>query len=1174
MAERPRLKKSDEILGALPTEAARSKRPGGLSAVFDTESAAPKKQESPKNANGRNRRPAQKEGPVQPERAFTIEPEIDEPAEEIEINEGAVLPSAQTLAEKLMAHEDRRKKLNFSKYELPKPKREPAPPPPPLQPAPPPQAMQAAPPPPVPEGPPPVPVSIEPEARPAPVITEYTFQAFEAAAERPPVEFAAAAPQQEAGKRPRRPSRFVEPPLPEPPPANVAPEQPKAPDEDRDRQEFLKRIANQFEIQCEEKVVPAARPEEKPRQRPPQDILPPREPFPQPAPRAAGPLTAEQGNPAEDFFDKFRQDVRREEQRQSEDFKETLAQKFERERERYLKELDIAPPEEPLYAPEPDAAPARRKLDFQIQPEMHVAKGQQAAGPVTYTRAGSAKPQVADDAEPTGIALGAAPPAPAQPRRKTGEQLIMEHSASAKGGPMAPKLNFTFSMPEEGGKAQRPKKPKKKGQPILPENKVIRRIVLGAMAGGLVAIFLLAWSVMRFVQLPGNLFGEAGDPGAPVSGGPLPQADTLNVYNDMSYTTAPQVKNVLFKNANLTLKNVEVSDYVIIEGIESAGKIRLEDVKVASAISLRGGAVNALELHNVEAARLIVNNADAETQVIATGTTDIAVVELRTPSSVTQESVLGMGLRSMVIAPAEGGGSINAKLNGLGLQTLEASARETVLSFENDTRVDTVSAQGSMSLAGSGRVTNLSIGAWQAQGAGADPERPTLLVKDVAVTNLNVRSSANLNLTTSVENVTTASAVFIGGDGNIGAFTLNPPENGSGRLLIDIAGLNIQHMFCNAVARVNVTGSARVNNLTAGASVYALGNKVNTLNVKADGVIYENEPDRIAPVPEGIRPPQSKADNPNLDYDLGPGAASEAPVATPGEGDFATTCGHARESGGYLLGDGSRNDPYVVTDAAQLAHVALHPQSHFIQTADIDISGDSRFASGFTPIGSVAAPFLGAYDGQGYMIQGLRISSNAESVGLFAANRGQVQNVRLVSGEVVSTAESPGYVGAIVGLNTEGGAVRACSNGASVTGNANTYTGGLVGYNFGGRVHDCFNYARVTGVTHAGGLVGFNRQGATVAGCYNAGSVFGEEIIGAVAGANEGATVANCYFMESTCDFGIGEGTGTAVERTAAEMQQPQMAADLAAGNEDSLWTTGENEATGYRYPVLSRPGN
>ena len=124
MAERPKLKKSDEILGALPTEAARSRRPGGASAVFDTE-AAPKRQgakngQGKPNGNAKNRKATQKPEREQAEREFLLTPEINEPAEEIEINDAVVLPSAQTLAEKLMAHEDRRKKLNFSKYELPK----------------------------------------------------------------------------------------------------------------------------------------------------------------------------------------------------------------------------------------------------------------------------------------------------------------------------------------------------------------------------------------------------------------------------------------------------------------------------------------------------------------------------------------------------------------------------------------------------------------------------------------------------------------------------------------------------------------------------------------------------------------------------------------------------------------------------------------------------------------------------------------------------------------------------------------------------------------------------------------------------------------------------------------------------------------------------------------------
>ncbi len=909
-----------------------------------------------------------------------------------------------------------------------------------------------------------------------------------------------------------------------------------------------------------------------------------------------------------DFLTRFSRDVRREETRQSEDFKETLAQKFERERQRYLRELDIEAEKDAedglTYVPDPelfpdpespkhpssqnqpqvkDAAPPRRKLDFQIQPEMHMDKDGKrtaknalahASGPVTYTRAGAAKPQTHTDGEQTGISLSGTKSIAAKDmaRRKTGEQLIMEHSALSKnsGTPGRPaKLNFTFSTPEEDALAEKASR-KRAVNKLLPENKVTRRIVIGAMAAGLFAIGLMAWPLARYMQLPGNPFAPSPESASGPSEGQPVSMETLNVYNDMSYTTPAEAGSVIFKNANVTLKNAQVSDYVIIEDIQGQGKIRLEDVAVDTAISVRNGGVNELELHNVKAARLIVNNADAEMSVVTSGSTDIEVVELRTPASLTQQGAAETAaIRGMVLDPADEGGSIHARLNGVSLHTLETSSRETVLVFENGTRAETLSAGGSLSLTGAGRVMNLSIGARTGLGAGdfEDAAKVTLLIKDVEVTNINVQSQANLNLTTRVDSVTTSSPVFIGGDGNIVSFTLNPGTGTAPRLLVDVAGLNIQNLFSNTAARINITGSAVVNNLIAGASTYALGNKVNYLRVNADGVIYENQPDHTI-VAEGVRPPESRADNPNLDYELG----TDTVLATAGSGDSATTCGHSRESGGYLTGDGSAGNPFVVTSAAQLAHVAAHPESHFVQTEDIDILAESRFAGGFPMIGSADAPFTGVYDGQGFMIQNLRITSGSDCVGLFAANRGQLLNIRLVSGEINATSSDIAYAGAIVGFNSEGGMVRSCSNGANVNGGASAYTGGIAGYNFGGRVRDCFNYAKIAGIRNVGGLVGFNSGGATLAGSYNAGAVFGENVIGSVAGRNEEATVTNCYYLESTCDFGIGEGSGTAFEKSSPDMQDPQMAADLAAGDEDSLWVQGEDSASGYRYPVLKRP--
>ncbi len=1305
MAERPKLKNTDDIFGSLPKESPRAKKQGASSAF------------SEKDDGGRPRRSPQA-NPAKTEAAAMPDPDWDE------VPDQPSLPSAQTLADKLMAHDDRRKKLSFEKYEIPKrqpspqdtaeietPRARPQPaaqavmpvPLPPIslppqtetirpqtqtetprsQPKPQPQAQAhveiARPAPQTPAAP----VTFEPVGYAAPVVTEYTFQSFEMAPN------AESASSREPVRRPRRPSRYAVPPedaappqpepepapiprsvpqpvpipqpgpapmpqpgpapIPQPVPQPVPMPQPKpqptaAPparpgredlqkaEEERNRQEFLKRIASQFETQFEEKFEQDVR---QGRERPSAASVPAQDPgqagedflsYVQrkerereapglraeleraPAREAPGRAAlAEDESAAAEFLTKFSRDVRREETRQSEDFKETLAQKFERERQRYLRELDIAPEddsENPLtyvQGPDPElfrapddqktshpqgkdaAPPPRRKLDFQIQPEMHMDKdgkrlpkkpASHSTGPVTYTRAGAAKPQTHTEGAATGISLsGGTPPATAkdQSRRKSGEQLIMEHSALSKnsGAPGRPaKLNFTFSTPEEDALAEKASR-KKTRKPVLPENKVTRRIVLGTMVVGLFAIGLMAWPLVRYMQLPGNPFAPSSEPESGPADGQTTVQETLNVYNDMSYTTPVQAGSVVFKNADLTLKNAQVSDYVIIESIQGQGKIRLEDVAVDNAISVRNGGINTLELHNVKATRLIVNNADAEMSIVASGSTDIEVVELRTPAALTQQAAVAAAIRSMVLTPAEDGGSIHAKLSGVSLNTLETSSRETVLVFENGTRAETLTADGSLSLSGAGRVMNLSIGAKTGLGAGdfEDAATVTLLVKDVEVTNINVRSQANLNLTTTVDSVTTSSPVFIGGDGNIVSFTLNPGTGAAPRLLVDVAGLNIQNLFSNTASRINITGSAVVNNLTAGASTYALGNKVNYLRVNADGVIYENEPDHTIVAP-GIRPPETRADNPNLDYELGTDPAS----AASGDGDFSTTCGHSRESGGYLTGDGSASNPFVVTSAAQLAHVAAHPESHFVQTEDIDIMEDSQFAGGFPMIGSAENPFTGVYDGQGYMIQNLRITSGEGSVGLFASNRGQLKNIRLVSGEINATSNDIAYAGAIVGFNSEGGAVRSCSNGANVNGGASTYTGGIAGYNFGGRVRDCFNYAKIAGIRNVGGLVGFNSGGGTLAGSYNAGAVFGEDVIGAVAGRNEEATVTNCYYLESTCDFGIGEGAGTAFEKSSPDMQDPQMAADLAAGDEDSLWVQGEDSASGYRYPVLKRP--
>ena len=163
----------------------------------------------------------------------------------------------------------------------------------------------------------------------------------------------------------------------------------------------------------------------------------------------------------------------------------------------------------------------------------------------------------------------------------------------------------------------------------------------------------------------------------------------------------------------------------------------------------------------------------------------------------------------------------------------------------------------------------------------------------------------------------------------------------------------------------------------------------------------------------------------------------------------------------------------------------------------------------WTPIGDSSSPYTGTFDGNGCTIKWLTIDSADNFIGLFGyvgkdeTNTGSVQNVTLEGGSI----KGSNAVGGVVGWN-EGGTVSNCYNTGDVEGNSDV--GGVVGYN-GGTVSNCNNTGDVTGSgNNVGGVVGRNYGSGTVSNCNNTGDVSGSGSVGGVVGYNDG-TVSNCY---------------------------------------------------------------
>ncbi len=207
-----------------------------------------------------------------------------------------------------------------------------------------------------------------------------------------------------------------------------------------------------------------------------------------------------------------------------------------------------------------------------------------------------------------------------------------------------------------------------------------------------------------------------------------------------------------------------------------------------------------------------------------------------------------------------------------------------------------------------------------------------------------------------------------------------------------------------------------------------------------------------------------------------------------------------------LAGNGTANSPYIITNADELNAVRKNLNAYYHLGNDIDLINSLVWnnSSGWVPIGTLNADFKGTFDGNGYVVRNITISTSTDYAGLF----GYVGNVAAIKDLGVENIAITGKdcVGGLIGFNS--GTVSNCYSTGLVTGSSNV--GGLVGNNASGVAGYCYSTSLVRGSNNIGGLVGINSSG-TVSHCYSTGSISGGSNTGGLVGYNAAGTVSNCY---------------------------------------------------------------
>ena len=191
-------------------------------------------------------------------------------------------------------------------------------------------------------------------------------------------------------------------------------------------------------------------------------------------------------------------------------------------------------------------------------------------------------------------------------------------------------------------------------------------------------------------------------------------------------------------------------------------------------------------------------------------------------------------------------------------------------------------------------------------------------------------------------------------------------------------------------------------------------------------------------------------------------------------------------------------------------------------TADIDLSGKIWIPISFGTDSTNS--FSGTFDGNGHTITGLNIDDptyedgrGAYKYGLF----GNTSSSAVIKETIISNCNitSCSFTGGIVGYNY-GSTITECFVSGVLSGGADGYSnnyGGIAGVN-NGTIYNCVNSASVTCLLAAGGIAGVNN--GTIYNCYNTGEIrststtsgSGYSDTGGIVAFNQAySTIANCY---------------------------------------------------------------
>ncbi|MDG5767252.1 T9SS type A sorting domain-containing protein [Balneolales bacterium ANBcel1] len=242
-----------------------------------------------------------------------------------------------------------------------------------------------------------------------------------------------------------------------------------------------------------------------------------------------------------------------------------------------------------------------------------------------------------------------------------------------------------------------------------------------------------------------------------------------------------------------------------------------------------------------------------------------------------------------------------------------------------------------------------------------------------------------------------------------------------------------------------------------------------------------------------------------------------------------------------LQGDGTADEPWLISSPSELLAIADNVHGHYRLTADIDLESSAiwNYGRGWTPLGGIneGEHFTGVLDGDGHRITGMVINAPMrDHTGIIRhAEDAVIHDLILEHHYVIGSDYTGGIIGegeSVVMENIQlNGDIRSAGgrwsqaggiagradnsvfrhNLAHVTVTGTRRVGGLIGDFIDSEMYHSASYGHVwADVSNAGGLIGNSSGAGVITDCYSHADVEGERHVGGLIGNFQSGRIQNC----------------------------------------------------------------